>query len=297
MIQHLEGDCRQVLPTLPERCVHCVVTSPPYWNQRNYLGEAAPDKTREIGQEQTPQEYVKNLIQVFRAVHRVLRDDGTLWLNLGDTYLDRRLPDSCLKPKDLIGLPWRVAFNLIAEGWYLRSDIIWHKPDARPEGTVADRPTKSHEYLFLLSKCAQYYYDVDAIRDPVTSSGGACFGKQRHDATGTKAQQRRLKSPEERNHPKGKNKRSVWTVATANFHGAHFAVFPEKLIRPCILAGCPTGGTVLDPFAGSGTVGVVAEELGCNSILIDLNPVYIEMQKQRTAMKSLFTQPSDTQLD
>lgn len=279
MIQYLEGDCRQVLPTLAERSVQCVVTSPPYFGQRNYLAGNDPRKALEIGQEPTAEGYVQTLVSVFRQVHRVLRNDGTLWLNLGDTYV----------AKNLVGIPWRTALGLQADGWNLRQEIIWHKTDARPE-PVTDRPTTGHEHLFLLSKSASYYYAADALREPVTSTGGACFGKQRHGAKGTGAQQRRLDSPEQRNHPLGKNKRSVWSIATARFPGAHFAVFPKELVRPCVLAGCPVGGTALDPFAGTGTTGEVADELGCNAILIELNPVYVEMQKKRTAMKSLFTQ-------
>lgn len=301
MIQYLEGDCRQVLPTLPERSVQCVVTSPPYWHQRSYLHSDHPLKSHEIGQEATPEEYVGAMVAVFRQVYRVLRNDGTLWLNLGDTYVSSRsaaepgqghrvmrVPTG-LKPKDLAGIPWRVALGLQADGWYLRCDIIWNRTDAKPE-PVKDRPTHTHEYLFLLTKSEKYVYNVDAVREPITSKGGACFGKQRHDSKGTGAQQRRLESPEQRNHPLGKNKRSVWSIATSRYYGAHFAVFPPDLVRPCILAGCPEGETVLDPFGGTGTTAMVADDLGCNAILIELNPVYLEMQRSRTSLKSLFTQ-------
>ena len=277
MIQHLEGDCRDILPTLPAKSIHCAVTSPPYWGLRSYLPADHPAKSREIGQEKTVQEYIDNLVAVFREVSRVLMNDGTLWLNLGDTYaktsakLARR---AGVKPGELIGVPWRVALALQEDGWYLRSDIIWHKNNPKPE-PVKNRPTKSHEYLFLFSKREKYFYDVDALREPVTSTGGASFGKQRHSTEGTGAQSRRLKSAAERNHPLGKNKRSVWKIPVRSFPGAHFAVFPADLVRPCILAGCPKNGAVLDPFAGSGTVGDVATELGRDAILVELNPVYV----------------------
>lgn len=287
MIQHLEGDCRDVLPTLPARSFHCCITSPPYWGLRSYLPDDHPAKAREIGQEATVKKYIDTLVATFRQVSRVLMSEGTLWLNLGDTYADK---DSAgiggLKPTDLIGIPWRVALALQEDGWYLRSDIIWHKPNCKPE-SVKNRPTKAHEYLFLLSKQKHYYYDVDALREPCISSGGACFGKQRHLTDGTGAQSRRLKSASQRNHPLGKNKRSVWTIPVRSFPGAHFAVFPKELVRPCILAGSPKGGTVLDPFAGSGTTGTVAKELGRNAVLIELNPVYVEMQQGRRAISGI----------
>ena len=280
MIEHLEGDARQVLPTLPAASASCCVTSPPYWGLRSYLPEGHPAKRLEIGQERSVLHYIENLVAIFRQVSRVLVNNGTLWLNLGDTYAKKDLPKVGVKAGELVGVPWRVAFALQADGWYLRSDIIWHKPNPKPE-SVNNRPTKSHEYLFLLSKRPDYYYDIDAIREPVTSTGGACFGKQRISSEGTGAQSRRLKSAAERNHPLGKNKRSVWRIPVRAFPGAHFAVFPPKLIRPCILAGSPPGGTVLDPFAGSGTTGTVANELGRNAVLIELNAAYVEMQKTR----------------
>jgi site-specific DNA-methyltransferase (adenine-specific) len=298
-VEIIQGDCREVLPKLPARSVNMCVTSPPYFGLRNYGME------KQLGRERTPEEYVKNLVEVFRHVHRVLMDNATLFLNVGDTYADEsdanalaKAPRSSnqdggsiaptfVKPKDLFGIPWRVAFALQADGWHLRSDIIWHKPNPKPDG-IDDRPTKAHEYVFLLTKRERYHYDADAIREPITSTGGACFGKQLHDSTGTGAQSRRLKSAAQRNNPKGKNKRSVWTIPVASFHGAHFAVFPPDLVRPCILAGCPEHGTVLDPFSGSGTVGVVAAELHRNAILIELNPVYVEMQKKRLAVHGVF---------
>ena len=290
----------------------------------------------EIGLEQTPEEYVAKLVEVFREVRRVLRDDGTLWLNLGDSYSgsgkgpagnlgkihnEREIkqtsgivPDG-LKPKDLIGIPWRAAFALQADGWWLRQDIIWSKPNPMPE-SVTDRCTKAHEYVFLLSKSARYYFDQKAVAEPVTQStierlsqpnlenqigsdrvpgktngnmkakpprfGGDKYGD---DAT----DQSRTKSGNDYTMPTDgkRNKRSVWTVATQPYKEAHFATFPPKLISPMILAGCPVGGTVLDPFGGSGTTGEVAERYGRNSILIELNPAYIELQKQRTAQMGL----------
>ncbi len=288
MLQHLEGDCRQILPTLSAKSVHCCVTSPPYWGLRSYLPAGHRAKTFEIGQERTVREYIANLVGLFRQVARILVSDGTLWLNLGDSYADRGSAGAAdVKPGELIGLPWRVAMGLQADGWYVRSEIIWHKPNPKPEGGVKDRPTKAHEYLFLLTRRLRYHYDIDAIREPVTSTGGACFGKQRFSTEGSGAQSRRLKSAAERNHPLGKNKRSVWKIPVRSYHGAHLATFPKDLVKPCILAGCPKGGVVLDPFAGTGTVGQVAEELGRNAILVELNPVYVEMQRERNRIQEV----------
>jgi DNA modification methylase len=286
MLQHLEGDCRQVLPTLPAKSVHCCVTSPPYYGLRSYLPDDHPAKRWEIGQERTVQEYIDTLVGIFRQVSKILMDRGTLWLNLGDTYAKKCSEGTGVKPGELIGAPWRVALALQADGWFLRSDIIWNKPNPKPE-SVKNRPTKAHEYLFLFSKRERYHYDIDALREPVTSTGGACFGKQRHSTDGTGAQSRRLASASQRNHPLGKNKRSVWRVPVRSFPGAHFAVFPQELIRPCILAGCPKGESVLDPFAGSGTTGDVASELGRDAVLIELNPVYVQMQKRRSAIAAV----------
>jgi DNA modification methylase len=275
------------LPQIAPQSIHCCVTSPPYWKLRSYLPEHEAAKSREIGSEPTVEAYVRTLVGVFRQVARVLLNEGTLWLNLGDRYTDHRSAAAAgTKPGDLIGLPWRVALALQADGWYLRSDIIWDKPNPKPE-SVTDRPTKAHEYLFLLSKQRRYYYDIDALREAITSSGGASFGKQRHATAGTGAQSRKLQSAaEQRNHPLGKNKRSVWRIPVRSFPGAHFAVFPEGLVRPAIMAGSPKGGTVLDPFAGSGTTGHVAEELGRNAILMELNPLFVEMQRQRGPSKT-----------
>jgi DNA modification methylase len=301
-IRLLIGDCRDVLRTLPDESVHCVVTSPPYWGLRDY-GVAG-----QIGLEPSYGEYVEKMVAVFREVRRVLRVDGTLWLNLGDNYAtgagkvgDRpgggaqgdnrhgamtspnRMPQLGLKPKDLCGIPWRVAFALQADGWWLRQDIIWSKPNPMPE-SVTDRCTKAHEYLFLLSKRERYYFDHDAIVEPSAWAGyqaGICRGtKRRATAMG------RVPSGNEvigANYiqPENRNKRSVWEVNCASFREAHFATFPPGLIEPCILAGCPEGGTVLDPFSGAGTTGLVADRLKRNAILIELNPAYGEMAERR----------------
>lgn len=289
----LIGDVRKALKTLPEESIQTCVTSPPYWGLRDY---GTPGQ---LGLEPTPEEYVANMVEVFRDVRRVLRDDGTLWLNLGDSYAnsnmsphsgqraDRdqtamsgitRIPTGGLKPKDLVGIPWRVAFALQADGWYLRSDIIWHKPNPMPE-SVTDRPTKAHEYIFLLSKSQSYFYDAEAIREKGVYPAGTKGGK------GSQARNRQKgvnSRPEEYATYSGiRNKRTVWTVATRPFPGSHFATFPPELIEPCILAGSPKGGTVLDPFGGSGTTTMVAEKLGRNSVYIDLNPDYLELAKQR----------------
>jgi len=256
--------------------------------QRSYLPDDHPAKQLEIGRERTVQQYIDTLVGVFRQVARVLMGNGTLWLNIGDKYADDdNAAAAGVKPGELMGLPWRLVRAMQEDGWYSRAEIIWHKSNGKPEGSITNRPTKSHEFLFLLTRGLRYFYDIDAIREPITSTGGACFGKQRHSTEGTGAQSRRLKSAAQRNHPLGKNKRSVWTIPVRSFPGAHFAVFPKDLVRPCILAGCPPGQTVLDPFAGSGTVGQVAEELGRDAVLIELNPVYVEMQKGRGAIKTV----------
>ena len=294
MVEHLEGDCRQVLPTLPAKSVSCVVTSPPYYLMRSYLPNNHPAKHLEIGQERTVQQYIETLVGVFRQVARVLVSDGTLWINIGDKYADKdNAAAAGVKPGNLMGLPWRLAMALQSDGYLLRSSVIWHKPNPLPEGTVANRPTKAHEYMFLLTKSNRYHYDADAIREPITSTGGACFGKQRHSTEGTGAQSRRLKSAAQRNHPLGKNKRSVWKIPVRSYPGAHFAVFPKELVKPCILAGCPPGKTVLDPFGGTGTVGQVAEELGRNAVLIELNPVYVAMQQGRNSMVNVVSAGAD----
>lgn len=296
----LQGNSLDVLKTLPDQSVHCCVTSPPYYGLRDYGADG------QLGLESTPEEYVSNMVDVFREVRRVLRDDGTLWLNLGDTYsgsgngaahypdsvngtkqstnkgtVDKpniprgRIPDG-LKPKDLVGIPWRVAFALQADGWYLRSDIIWHKPNPMPE-SVTDRPTKAHEYIFLLSNSERYYYDHEAIKEDAIY-GGLREDKPRGSFQG-KFEDMAFRAIREK-----RNKRTVWTVTTQPYSEAHFAVYPPKLIEPCILAGCPVGGTVLDPFFGSGTTGEVAIRHNRNFIGIELNPEYIKIARKRLAI-------------
>ncbi len=285
----------QSIPVASES-VHCCVTSPPYWGLRDY-GSAD-----QLGLESTPEEYVANMVSVFREVWRVLRPDGTLWLNLGDSYATggrggakhggafmatrkkgawkeesrangyHAAPPG-LKHKDLVGIPWRVAFALQADRWYLRSDIIWAKPNPMPE-SVTDRPTKSHEYLFLLAKGPRYYFDQDAVREESHWDG----------QSGKKNEGRSLSGNGKMNtgDPSiGRNIRDVWKIATQPFPGAHFAVMPPKLVEPCIKAGCHEGGTVLDPFAGAGTVGLVADRLRRKFIGVELNQEYAQIARLR----------------
>jgi len=303
MIDILVGDCRFTLKDLPDRSVHTCVTSPPYFGLRDY------GMDDQIGLEQTPEAFVAQLVDVFREVKRVLRDDGTLWLNLGDSYASYRdgkaTPDttrgdsegtlvpkgsaknrmastfagSSVKHKDLIGIPWRVAFALQADGWYLRQDIIWHKPNPMPE-SVTDRCTKAHEYIFLLSKSPKYYFNHEAIKEPSVQPERS--GKlERSFSTGNPDAVLRQDVGRAVMRTETRNKRSVWTVTTKPFKGAHFATFPQDLIEPCILAGCPEGGTVLDPFGGAGTTGLVASRHGRNAILCELNPEYAEIARIR----------------
>ena len=293
-------DVREGLKTLEPESVHCVVTSPPYWGLRDY-GENG-----QLGLEKTPEEYVKSMVAVFQEVKRVLRADGTLWLNLGDSYAgsgkgpagnlgakhnERHLehktggivPDG-LKPKDLVGIPWMVAFALRADGWYLRQDIIWAKPNPMPE-SVTDRCTKSHEYVFLLTKSAKYYYDAEAIKEnakPESQSRyESPFNVGKKEAAGSGRINSATNTAGFKEFTGKRNKRSVWTVATKPYKGAHFATFPPELITPMILAGCPAGGTVLDPFSGSGTTGAVAVGLGRSYIGIDLNKKYEALATER----------------
>jgi DNA modification methylase len=266
----LKADAR-ALP-LQDESVHCCVTSPPYWGLRDY-GTAD-----QLGRERTHDEYVANMVTVFREVRRVLRPEGTLWLTLGDSYASKGR-GSGLKQKDLVGIPWRVAFALQADGWWLRSDIIWAKPNPMPE-SVTDRPTRSHEYVFLLAKSARYWYDTSAIAEPsgpfrTAGRNNACDSprtphpRKKQDALGkntyTGFNQRWTDSPTH-----SRNARSVWTIAPQPYGGPHFATFPEALARRCIRAGCQAGGKVLDPFAGSGTVGKVAIEEGREAVLCDI---------------------------
>ena len=311
----IPGDCIEGMRTLAEGSVHCCVTSPPYWGLRDYGHEG------QIGLEETPEAYVGRMVEVFREVRRVLRDDGTAWVNLGDSYCggggyapnapcNQRRADGeswgamnafsvregearkkarpgytppGLKAKDLVGIPWRVAFALQADGWWLRQDIIWHKPNPMPE-SVRDRCTKAHEYVFLLTKSERYFYDAEAVKEafaderkgnPGRYTKRYSIGAGRNDAA-TKSQ-----PWNEDGAKQGRNRRSVWTITTKPYGGAHFAVMPPDLVEPCIKAGCPEGGTVLDPFAGSGTTLAVAAELGRNAIGCELNPAYIGLAEKR----------------
>lgn len=248
-------------------CWWCV-TSPPYFGLRDY------GVSGQVGTEAAPEQYIGRLVEVFREVRRVLRPGGTLWVVIGDSYRD----------KNLIGIPWMLAFALRADGWYLRQDIIWHKTRCIPE-SVQDRCTKSHEYIFLLSKSGRYYFDRSAIQEPVAES---TVKRMRQDIAHQKGS---FRQPGKTNGPlkpggdgKTRNRRNVWSLCPAYFKGAHFAVFPEKLVEPCILAGCPEGGTVLDPFMGGGTTGVVAKHLGRSFTGIEINPVYCKIAADRIAV-------------
>jgi DNA modification methylase len=312
------GDCRETMRRWKEQGIKAqtCVTSPPYYGLRDYGHEG------QIGLEETPEEYIKAMVEVFRCVWDVLEDDGTLWLNIGDSYANtpvgsfngggfkdsssqnggrdmsgvatsgkmNKWKASGLKQKDLIGIPWLLAFALRADGWYLRQDIIWHKPNPMPE-SVQDRCTKAHEYIFLLSKSQKYYYDAEAIkeesintaeeqeakRNKIDHKGQRDNGDMRHTTAGftkTGIYEKR-------------NKRSVWTVTTKPYVGAHFATFPSDLIEPCIMAGAPVGGIVLDPFMGSGTTAQVAQSLGRQYLGCELNPDYKKLQDKRLAQQSL----------
>lgn len=327
----LGGDALEQLRTLPDASVQTCITSPPYWGLRNYGVDG------QIGMEPTPEAYVERLVSVFREVRRVLRDDGTAWVVMGDSYANdakwggstggkhakalhgqpvgRGKRQTGLKPKDLVGIPWRVAFALQADGWWLRSDVIeevelycpcgcgfsleeriwryapdrdliWAKNNAMPE-SVTDRPTRSHEYVFLLAKAERYYYDAEAIHEAPQGDGRKRGPKSVRTTTGVPGQ-----SPhgglqkQDKQRAQGRNKRDVWTVATRPYAGAHFATFPEALVEPMILAGCPVGGTVLDPFAGSGTTLAVANQLGRHAIGIELNPKYVALIHERCQQPS-----------
>lgn len=324
-VEILQGDTRAVLKTLAAGSVNTCVTSPPYFGLRDYGVDG------QIGLEQTPEAFVAELVGVFREVRRVLRDDGTLWLNLGDSY--SRSPakggsgpggknenrwgygaaqsaktgssdgavgrgdrpgsrSGGLGEKQLLGIPWRVAFALQADGWYLRQDIIWHKPNPMPE-SVRDRCTKAHEYIFLLSKNERYFFDSEAIKEPLARPEEAkrktparFGGADKHAEAG---KQSRLHSGNEYvGTSDGKrNRRDVWTVSLKPFKEAHFATFPPDLIEPCVLAGAPPGGVVLDPFFGAGTTGLVAQKHGRRCIGIELNPAYVEIAKKRLGLSAL----------
>ncbi len=273
MLSIINGGALTELQKLPEQSVQCCVTSPPYWGLRDYGIDG------QMGLEETPEQYTAKLVEIFREVKRVLRDDGTLWLNLGDSYMTNG-ESTGMRSKNLVGIPWRIAFALQADGWYLRSDIIWHKPNPMPE-SVTDRPTKSHEYLFLLAKSERYYYDADAIREP--SSAPILMQKRsgiRSSKLETFGLTRDTCNPR-CSHPLGSNKRTVWTIPMQPYAEAHFATFPEDLVKPCVMAGTKLGDTVLDPFAGSGPTLRVAIELGRQAIGIELNLDYCKMIEQR----------------
>jgi len=301
------GDCRETMRRWKEQGIKAqtCVTSPPYFGLRDYGHDG------QIGLEDTPEKYIAAMVEVFRCVWDVLEDDGTLWVNIGDSYASTAQgtfnapqqiakdnanvyanfrPKVGLPPKNLIGIPWRLAFALQADGWILRQDIIWNKPNPMPE-SVQDRCTKSHEYIFLLSKSQKYYYDADAIREPHKrlwdeSNGGNLSGAG-HKKNGKI--ETKIRHPDKYPVPNelGANKRSVWTVNTKPYAGAHFAVFPEELIQPCILAGAPVGGIVLDPFMGSGTTAQVAQDLGRKYLGCELNPDYKPLQDKRISQMSL----------
>ena len=294
------GDVRETLPQLWQYKAQMCVTSPPYYGLRDYGGE-----DKQVGQEETPEEYINNMVEIFRLVRDNLQDDGTLWLNIGDSYYNYRpgkgqsypkqsvsktkqdLPDKCnkrgnklegLKEKDLIGIPWMLAFALRQDGWYLRQDIIWHKPNPMPE-SVRDRCTKAHEYIFLFSKSKYYHYDNEAIKEPAKDWGtrDRTNGKYHNPGTGLTPHTGLTKSYEK------KNKRSVWTVNKKPYKGAHFATYPPDLIEPCIKAGSEKGDIVLDPFMGSGTTAAVAKSLGRHYIGCELHENYGDLIRKRVS--------------
>jgi len=300
----LLGDSIDTLKTLPDCSMDCCVTSPPYYGLRDYGMDG------QIGLEKTPREYIWRLVEVFREVHRVLRDDGTLWVNIGDSYAGSRQgwanrdsmesynpsPGSPLraikktwngiKAKDLIGIPWMLAFALRDDGWHLRQDIIWNKPNAMPE-SVTDRCTRAHEHIFMFSKSAKYYYDHKAIMEPAVKTGVKSFtdngrdkqrghGRRHAGFNGRYAERLALDGP-----PAMRNRRDVWTVATRPLAGAHFAAFPSELILPCVLAGSREGGTVLDPFMGSGTTALVAAGNRRRYVGCEINPEYAKLAERR----------------
>ena len=304
-IIHL-GDCLDVLKTLPDNSIDCCVTSPPYYALRDYGIEG------QLGLENTPEEYIAKMTEMFMEVYRVLKPEGTLWLNIGDSYNGNKIGNTetlkhkkvaqsnnfhkkiwlDAKPKDLIGIPWMLAFSLRSAGWYLRQDIIWHKPNPMPE-SVTDRCTKSHEYIFLLSKSQKYYFDHEAIQEPAVSSDDlkrrikngveewkTDKAKDTYAVSGTGRSRTELYSTNEQG-DYVRNKRDVWQVNVKPCKEAHFATYPPDLVIPCILAGCPVGGVVLDPFMGSGTTALVAKGIGRDYIGIELNPEYKAIAERR----------------
>jgi DNA modification methylase len=310
----IQGDCLEVLKILPSESVDCCITSPPYWGLRDYGVDG------QFGLEKTPEEYVAKMVEVFREVKRVLKKEGTCWLNLGDSYASNggiQQPDrdnsggfsgssgnrtqpyskakgnfikpqsirGNIKPKDLVGIPWRVAFALQADGWYLRQDIIWHKPNPMPE-SVTDRCTKAHEYIFLLAKSQKYYFDNEAIKEKSVGEEPISRMKIHNGLKQAKLQSLKsttLGTPAN----EFRNKRSIWTITTKPFKEAHFATFPEDLITPMVKAGCPENGIVLDPFIGSGTTAVVARKFGRKCLGIELNPAYIKIAEKRLSQSML----------
>jgi DNA modification methylase len=277
----VRGDARQI--PLRDESVQCVVTSPPYFQLRDYACGA-----REIGNEDTPDEYVAALLEVFREVRRVLRKDGVLWLVLGDaswgtTPRQRALKHSVLKPKDLIGLPWRVALALQADGWYLRADVIWSKPNPMPD-PVGDRPSRSHEFIFLLSKSRNYYYNADAIAEPAVSAHPG--GKRALGRSGLDHGQRGV-STGWNNIGGRRNRRDVWQLKSDKTEEAHYAAFPSALVRLCLLAGSRLGDLILDPFAGSGTVGEVCSHLSRRWVGVELSAEHAALARRRTAQAGL----------
>lgn len=269
--QILTGDVRQRLADIPDGSVRCCVTSPPYSGLRDYGNDG------QIGLEQTPEAYVAEMVEVFAEVRRTLTDDGSLWLNLGDSYANGL---GLLKPKDLVGIPWRVAFALQADGWWLRQDIIWHKPNPMPE-SVTDRCTKAHEYVFLLTKSAKYHYDADAVAEPAIHAGHTVKAY----ASGKNQSGQPFRDTATGGHDvhvgETRNRRSVWSITTKPFKAAHFAVMPEALAEPCVLAGSAPGDLVLDPFTGSGTVAVVALRHNRRFIGVELSSEYVDIANDR----------------
>lgn len=316
------GNCIEVLKTLPDESVQCCVTSPPYFNLRSYLPEGHPNKDAEIGREKTPKDFTDKMVSVFGEVRRVLKNDGVCWINMGDGWAANRtyrVPDSKhtdvgnsagmsakaygLKPKDLMGIPWRLAFALQDDGWYLRCDIIWNKPGGMCE-SVKDRPTKVHEYVFLLSKSERYYYDSESVREPCSESSlkrisQPNFLKQKGGpkdyANGVNPSRSSRKTLENFAKNPGRNLRAVWNINNNGTSEAHFATYPEELVVPCVKAGSRLGDTILDPFSGSGTTGKVAIDLGRNFVGIDLNPEYLEMtSRERLRVATIM---KESQLD
>ena len=307
-----QGNCIEVLKNFTDESIDCVVTSPPYWGLRDYETE------EQLGLEETPEEFVANLVKLFSEVKRVLKKEGTVWLNLGDSYFSapagnkdgipkqnayggredaaksmfkasqvKGKKHNTLKQKDLCGIPWRVAFALQADGWYLRQDIIWAKPNPMPE-SVQDRCTKAHEYIFLLTKSPKYFYDIDAIKEKAV---GERWGGNKPMNINNSKDKKNIHNGLTRKRDmefEMRNKRSVWTITTKPYKEAHFATFPIELPTYCIKAGCPEDGVVLDPFFGSGTTGLAAQEQNRHWVGIELNEEYIEIAKKRTSQQTLF---------